>query len=81
MQATATIQSPFLLRLRKALIQDLEPELLLAQRVAVLQAAGYRRSEIARRLDASAPALRVAETRVKKAAKRLDQGDSQERSA
>lgn len=67
--------SPFLLRLRRALIADLEPELELACKVAVLQAAGHRRSEIARILtDASAPALRVAETRVKKAASRLDQG-------
>jgi hypothetical protein len=63
------------------MIADLEPELLLALKVATYQAAGHRRSEIARMLDASAPALRVAEARVKRAAARLDQGDSQERSA
>jgi 2-keto-4-pentenoate hydratase len=80
MQATA-IHSPFLLRLRRALIEDLEPELLLALKVATFQAAGHRRSEIARLVDASAPALRVAEARVKRAVLRLDQGDSQERSA
>lgn len=74
--------SPFLLRLRRALIADLEPDLRLACQVAVLQAAGYRRSEIARQIEGvSAPALRVAEARVKKAARRLDQGDSQERAA
>jgi hypothetical protein len=45
-------------------------------KVGVLQAAGHRRSEIARMLpDVTAPALRVAEARVKKAAARLDAGD------
>jgi hypothetical protein len=73
--------SEFLSRLRRALIQDLEPEIKLAQQVAVLQAAGYRRSEIARQLaTASAPALRIAEARVKRAAELLDQGDRQGRS-
>jgi hypothetical protein len=74
--------SALVARLRRALIADLEPELKLACQVAVLQAAGHRRSEIARILQgASAPALRVAEARVKKAAQRLDQGDSQEHGA
>lgn len=72
--------SPFLRRLRKAILADLEPELQLACKVGVYQAAGYRRSEIARLVDATPPALRIAEARVKKAAVRLDQGDSQERS-
>lgn len=68
--------SPFLRRLRRAILEDLEPEVLLACRVAVLQAAGHKRSEIARILhDVTAPALRVAEQRVKKAAARLDAGD------
>lgn len=62
--------------MRRALLEDLEPELVLAERVAVLQAAGHRRSEIARMLpNVTAPALRVAEARVKKAAGRLDHGD------
>lgn len=74
--------SEFLSRLRRALIADLEPELTLACKVAVLQAAGHRRSEIARILTGtSAPALRVAEGRVKRAADRLDQGDRQEHGA
>jgi hypothetical protein len=68
--------SELVARLRRALIADLEPELKLACQVGVLMAAGHRRSEIARILSAaSAPALRIAEARVKKAAGRLDQGD------
>jgi hypothetical protein len=71
--------SAFLQRLRRALIADLEPELELACKVAVYQAGGYRRSEIARLLpETTAPALRVAEGRVKRAAGRLDQGDQLE---
>jgi hypothetical protein len=61
--------------LRKAL-QDMEPEITLALKVGVIQAAGYRRSEIAQRLDVPAHALRAAEARVKRAAPRLDQGDA-----
>jgi hypothetical protein len=47
----------------------------LASKVAVLQASGYRRSEIARMLDAPPAALRVAELRVKRAAEHLDLGN------
>lgn len=72
--------SEFVARLRRGIIQDLEPEILLAQQVAVLQAAGHRRSEISRILTtAGAPALRVAEARVKRVALMLDQGDSEDR--
>lgn len=67
--------SPFLLGLRRALLEDFEAELLLACRVAVLQASGYRRTEIGRLLGASPVALRLAEARVKLAAARLDPGD------
>lgn len=49
---------------------------MLALKVAVLQASGYRRSEIARQLsDESPAALRLAEARVKHASERLDQGE------
>jgi transcriptional regulator len=58
------------------LLLDFEAELVLASKVAVLQAAGYRRSEIARMLTTETPAaLRVAELRVKRASERLDQGN------
>lgn len=57
------------------MLADLEPELLLACKVAVLQASGYRRSEIAQMLEAAPAALRLAELRVKSAAERLDAGD------
>jgi ABC-type lipopolysaccharide export system ATPase subunit len=67
--------SPFLLSVRKAMLDDFEGELLLACKVAVLSAAGHRRSEIARLLDAPPAALRVAEARVKRACERLDQGN------
>jgi hypothetical protein len=67
--------SAFLGSLRRALLDGFEAELVLASKVAVYQAAGYRRSEIARLLDATPAALRLAELRVKKAAGRLDQGN------
>jgi transcriptional regulator len=66
--------SPFLAALRRALLDDFEVELELSCKVAVLQAAGYRRSEIARILDATPAALRSAIGRVEKAAARLDAG-------
>lgn len=47
---------------------------MLACKVAVLSAAGYRRAEIARVLQAPPAMLRAAELRVKKAADRLDAG-------
>lgn len=68
-------RSPFHAALRRAILDDFEPELMLACRVAVLQAAGFRRSEIARRLEVSPSVLRVAEQRVKRAAERMDHGD------
>jgi len=67
--------TPFLLSLRKALLEDFEAELLLSCRFAVLQAAGYRRSEIARMLVATPASLRLAEARVKRACEHLDQGN------
>lgn len=67
--------SVFLASLRRALLDDFEDELVLASKVAVLQASGYRRSEIARMLGASPAALRLAEQRVKRAAEHLDLGD------
>lgn len=67
--------SAFLAGLRKALLADFEAELVLASKYGVLQAAGYRRSEIARMLDAGPAAIRDAEQRVQRAADRLDHGD------
>lgn len=68
-------RSAFLRSLRHAILSDFEPELRLACRVAVLQAAGYRRSDIARMLDVTPAALRIAEQRVKRASEQLDHGD------
>lgn len=61
--------------LRRALLDDFESELLLACRVAVLHASGYRRAEIGRMLDAPPAALRLAELRVKRASVKLDLGN------
>lgn len=48
---------------------------MLACRVAVLHASGYRRAEIGRMLDAPPAALRLAELRVKRASVKLDLGN------
>jgi hypothetical protein len=71
-----TASSPFLLELRRRLLQDFEAELLLSCRVAVLQAAGWKRSEIGRRLEATPAALRIAYARVDRVTERLDQGET-----
>jgi hypothetical protein len=68
-------RSAFLGSIRTALLRDFEAELVLASKYAVLQAAGYRRSEITKMLDAPPAALRAAELRVKRAAERLDHGN------
>ena len=60
--------------IRKAILADFERELVLCQKVAVMQACGFRHSEIARRLDTTPVELRNAEARVKRAAERLDHG-------
>lgn len=73
---SATPPSAFLAGLRRALLADFERELVLSLKVAVLQASGYRRSEIARMLGAAPAAMRAAETRVKRAAERLDHGEA-----
>jgi hypothetical protein len=68
--------SRFLGHVRAAVLQELEPEIQLCEKFAVLQACGYRRSEIARKLPDETPAaLKTAELRLKKAAERLDAGD------
>jgi hypothetical protein len=68
--------SSFLRGVRAALLADfVEVELVLAQKYAVLQASGYRRSEIVRMLDEAPAALKAAEQRVKNAVERLDLGD------
>lgn len=65
--------------MRASVLADFESELQLCERVALLLAAGYRRSEIARMLaDETPAALRLAELRVKHACSRLDAGDSSE---
>jgi hypothetical protein len=61
--------------LRAAIIADCEPQITLALQVAVLLAAGYRRAEIARRLDCSPPEVDTARRWLRRAARRLDLGD------
>jgi hypothetical protein len=68
---TMNASSPFLLTLRRGLLEDFEAELLLASRVAVLQVAGWKRSEIGRGLDATPAALRAAYARVDRVTERL----------
>jgi hypothetical protein len=67
--------SAFIRSLRHALLADFEAELVLALKYGVLQASGFKRPEIARKLDAGPAAIRDAEQRVKRAAERLDHGD------
>lgn len=75
-QVLAPRSSSFLRSHRAALLRDLEPELLLCEKVAVLIAAGYKRTEVARMLVTETPAaLRAAELRIKQATQRLDAGD------
>ena len=74
--STPAPPSPFLRSLRNAFEQDFLPERELACRVAVLLTAGYKRSEIQRKLDVSAVELKRAEERVRRAAPRLDHGDA-----
>lgn len=69
-------QSSFLRRLRRAVLEDFESELLLVERLAVLRAAGYKRSEAARFLDVSPAEMTAAEKRLKAAAEHLDAGDA-----
>lgn len=68
--------SPFLRRLRNAIIGALEPQIDLACKVAVLRAAGFRRSEIADRTGATPVQLKQALDLVEHAAERLDPGDT-----
>lgn len=58
--------------LRAALLEDFEDELLLACRLAVLLAVGYRDAEIRRKLGASLAEYTRAKDRVKRAAGGLD---------
>lgn len=69
--------SPFLRNLRAAIAEDFLPERELACRVAVLLSAGFKRSEIQRKLDVSPSELKRAEERVRRAAPRLDHGDDE----
>jgi hypothetical protein len=69
-------QSSFLRGLRRAVLDDFEPELVLVEQLAVLRAAGHRRSEAARLLGADPAAIRSAERRLLAAAEHLDAGDA-----
>lgn len=66
----------FLHKLRGAVISELEPEINLACKTAVLQAAGYSKREIAERLGATGTQLKNALERAAGAAIRLDPGDA-----
>lgn len=65
----------FLHKLRAAVIAEHEPEINLVCQVAVLHAAGYRKSEIGQRLGATGAQLKAAFDKAKGAAIRLDPGD------
>ena len=67
-------RSSFRADLRRAMLEDFEPDLLLACRYAVLRAAGFSKIEVSRKLDVTPHALRLAEQRVTRAAERLDAG-------
>jgi hypothetical protein len=67
---------PFLHRLRRAMLEDLEPEITLACKVGVLLAAGHKRMTVKRLLDAPDSDFRRAIARLERAAERLDQGPS-----
>jgi hypothetical protein len=62
--------------LRATLLADLEPEIALALKVAVLLAAGHRKSVICRQLDCSSSDFARAWARLRRAAKRLEVGDA-----
>jgi hypothetical protein len=63
--------------LRAALLADLEPQITLAMKIGVLQAAGHRRGEIERQLGCTSGEFARAALRIKSAAKRLDNGDDE----
>jgi hypothetical protein len=69
-------RSSFLRGVRRAVLKDFEPELVLVEQLAVLFAAGHRRSEAAPLLDADPAAILKAEKRLKAAAEHLDAGDA-----
>lgn len=62
--------------LRAAMLEELEPEIQLTCRIAVLLAAGHKRIRIERQLAVDALEFKHAWARLKRAAERLDQGDS-----
>lgn len=68
-------RSPFLRRLHGAIFAELTPTIELAQQIAVLQAAGHRRGEIARALDADPADMRAAQALLRRATQRLAQED------
>jgi hypothetical protein len=67
----ATPASPFLQRVHGALLAELAPTVDLALKVAVCQAAGLRRAEIAAQTGADPNALRTAQGLLKRATTRL----------
>lgn len=69
---------PFNRTMRRHIIRDLEPTILLTQRVAVLQAAGHRRADIARITGATPTELKDALARVKRIAPLMELPNPQE---
>lgn len=67
--------SLFLRHVRAAMLLDLEPEVVLCERIAVLRASGYKPIEIRRMLGTHPADYSRAEARLKRAAERLDAGD------
>ena len=67
----ATPASPFLQTVRAAVYEELRPQVELAMKVAVCQAGGLRRAEIAERTGADPAELRAATALLKRAATRF----------
>lgn len=65
-------QSDFLVKLKREVTRAYQPEIDLACKVAVLTAAGYRKSEVAARVGATGAALKQAFDRAAAAAGELD---------
>ena len=68
-------RSTFLQSVRAAALADFESELVMIERIAVLRAAGFKRTEVSRLLGVTdTAAFKRLEARLESAAERLDNG-------